>query len=369
MDEDTRTIVPPNEPARSLRISIIEGNIEGASFAITGGAILTGFALMLGANEFHLGLMSALLALSAIGQMVAAWLIGRVRRRKRLTVGVFLVSRLMWVFLGALWFLPIPPPFKLPVFLGVLFVSNFIVNIGGNTWLSWMTDLVPPEQRGRYWGKRNTINGLFCMAAGYGGSWLLDWMSALHLRAEAFALLFGLAAFWSCTALTVMSLQWEPPLRGEKPTPILKLFGTPFHDVRFRRVLLFSVLWSAVTSVASPFFGAHMITNLHMSYSTIALYSVVGGLIAAASQPLWGRLMDRTGCRPVLFLALCFCRCRRCCGWWPGRAVTGRCGWMPWWAACSGRDSGWRCSTSSSRLPRRRAAWLISGCRMSRPRW
>jgi len=58
MDKDATPAWPPGEPDRSLRISVVEGNIESCSIAITNGALLTGFALMLGANAFHLGLMS-----------------------------------------------------------------------------------------------------------------------------------------------------------------------------------------------------------------------------------------------------------------------------------------------------------------------
>ena len=299
-------LIPPGEPARSLRLSMIEGSIESCSQAITGGALVTGLALTLGANEFHLGLMSAIASVAVTGQLLAARMVSHLRRRKGLSISTAVVSRLMWAVVGVIPFFHISTEAKLWTFLGIMFASNFIGNMLGNTWLSWMTDLVTPEKRGRYFAVRNTICGLFAMASGYGASWLYDNMVANNLKKEAICLLFGLAAFWSMTAKVVMSKQWEPPMSGERPTPMWKLIRAPFLDKPYRKLLMFLIGWAAVTSVAAPFFGAHMISNLHMSFATIAVYSVVGGLITAIVQPLWGKIIDRVGCKPVLTVTL-FC--------------------------------------------------------------
>jgi predicted MFS family arabinose efflux permease len=69
---------------------------------------------------------------------------------------------------------------------------------------------------------------------------------------------------------------------------------------RFRKLLRFLVLWSMATGVAGPFFAAHMIKNLHMSFTRIAIYSILAGIMNLVTQPLWGRVIDRVGNRPVL---------------------------------------------------------------------
>jgi len=56
--------------------------------------------------------------------------------------------------------------------------------------------------------------------------------------------------------------------------------------------------------VAGPFFGAHMIKNLKMPYSVIALYSIVAGILNLSTQPLWGKIIDKLGNRPVLIFNL-----------------------------------------------------------------
>ncbi|MDM7917492.1 MAG: MFS transporter [Candidatus Eisenbacteria bacterium] len=54
------------------------------------------------------------------------------------------------------------------------------------------------------------------------------------------------------------------------------------------------------TGVASPFFAAHMIKNLRMSFSQIAIYSILAGVMNLVTLPFWGKVIDRVGNRPVL---------------------------------------------------------------------
>ncbi|HAD80995.1 MAG: hypothetical protein A2509_05055 [Candidatus Edwardsbacteria bacterium RIFOXYD12_FULL_50_11] len=294
------TALPDKEPARSLRISIIEGSFASVHIAITIGALVTGYALMLGANDFHLGLLAALSALSNVGAIFSAYLVGLLGHRKKLTIWAATLGRLLWAALCILPFLNVLAGWKLLIFFLVIFIANTSVNMANNAWLSWMTDLVPLKRRGSYFGLRSTILGAVTMAANFGAGKLYDVMKSQALQQQAFAIIFGAAAFTAVIAGIILSKQWEPPLTGEKPLPISQLFRLPFANRDFRRLLLFFVLWSMATAVAGPFFAAHMIKNLHMPFAVIAYYSIIAGILNFAFQPLWGRIIDRLGNKPVM---------------------------------------------------------------------
>jgi MFS family permease len=49
-----------------------------------------------------------------------------------------------------------------------------------------------------------------------------------------------------------------------------------------------------------------MLKNLHLDYYLISLFSIVSGTISLISQPFWGRMIDRYGCKPVLKFNLVF---------------------------------------------------------------
>ena len=292
--------MPPGEPRRSQSISILEGAFASVHIAVSLSSLVTGYALMLGANDFHLGLLSAMGALGTVGALLNAQMVGLAGRRKPLVVSAAVLSRCLWSAFCILPFLGVMPGWRLAMFFGVTLLSNILINLANNGWLSWMTDLVSIGERGRYFGKRNTILGAISMVTNYGAGKLFDWFKAQGLQPHGFAVIFGLAVLCAAVSGIILARQWEPALREERPLPPLRLLRAPFADRGFRPLLLFFILWSMATSVAGPFFGAHMIKNLKMPFSVIALYSIIAGALNLLTQPLWGRIIDRVGNKPVL---------------------------------------------------------------------
>jgi len=292
--------LPSGEPTRSLKISVIEGSFATVHIAITAGALVTGYALMLGANDFHLGLLAALNALSTVGAIFSAYLVGLLGHRKKLTVWAATLGRLAWAGLCILPFINMLPGWKLLAFFLIAFLANTSVNMANNAWLSWMTDLVPLNRRGSYFGMRSTVLGVVTMAANYGAGKFYDVMKGQGQQQLAFVIIFGGAALAAVIAGFILSRQWEPPLKGEQPMPFSELLRLPFANRDFRRLLLFFILWSMATAVAGPFFSAHMIKNLKMPFAVIAYYSIIAGILNIAFQPVWGRIIDRLGNKPVM---------------------------------------------------------------------
>jgi MFS family permease len=296
--------IPPGEPGRSRRISVVEGAFATVHATITAGSLVTAYALRAGANDFHLGLMAALTAISGAGSVLGAHWVGRLGRRKILSVLASLGGRVLWGVLCFLPFLAMPPAIRIAAFLAVVFLGNALLNGGATAWLSWMTDLVPAEGRGRFFGRRNALLGVVGMGAAWSAGKVYDHMVALGRADEGLALIFGAAVASSVIAGVILARQWEPPLAGERPRPLIETFRRPLADRDFRRLLGFLVAWAAVTGVSGPFFGAHMIRNLRMPFSVIAIYAIVAGIVSLLTQPLWGRIIDRVGNRPVMVFNL-----------------------------------------------------------------
>lgn len=291
---------PSGEPARSQRISIVEGSFASVHIAVSLSSLVTAYALMLGANDFHLGLLSAVGAAGSLGALAGAWGAGLAGSRRRMVVFAAVAGRALWTALCVLPFIPLLPGWRLPAFFSVILLSNLLVNAANNGWLSWMTDLVPLEQRGRYFGRRNTVLGAASMAVIFASGKAFDWFKAAGRPEHGFALIFGLAVACALVSGLILARQWEPAAALERPTPVHRMFGSAFRDRGFRPLLWFFILWSLATSVAGPFFGAHMIKNLGMPLGVIAFYSIIAGTVNLLVQPLWGRVIDRLGNKPVL---------------------------------------------------------------------
>jgi hypothetical protein len=293
---------PVGEPARTRRLSILEGGFATVHIAITTGPLVTAYALYLGANGFRLGLLAAATALSAVGSMLGAHAVGLLGARRRLTVVTAVAGRSLWGVLCLLPFVGLGADVRFAVFLVAIVAGNALINAGGAAWLSWMSDLVPLPLRGRYFGARNAILGAVGMAVTYGAGRAFDAFRSVGRTGTGLAWIFGMGVAFAWFSGFVLARQWDPPLTGERPRRIAETLAQPMADRSFRRLLEFLVLWSAATGVAAPFFAAHLITNLHVSLSRMALFSIVSGTLNLAMLPFWGLVIDRFGNRPVLSL-------------------------------------------------------------------
>lgn len=298
----------PAEVRRGLRISTIEGAIATVHISITGAiggsVFLTGFALLLGADSFQIGLLGALPFIGQAFQFVGAYLEERVGNRRSLVLYSALAGRLIWALLLALPFLPFLSGLELLIFFVGLACSYALNGIAGNAWLSWMSDLVPARQRGVYFGMRNTVAGIAGMASTFLAGQLLDQFRAQGDEPVGYALIFGVAVIAALGAAVLIARQPEPPIVPRQRVSLGDLLSGPLRDRSFRLFVITTTGWSLVTGVAIPFFNAYGIGQLGISFSTLALTVIVTSGVGLIFGPLLGRLMDKFGYRLVLTLCV-----------------------------------------------------------------
>ncbi|HEU5103284.1 MAG TPA: MFS transporter, partial [Roseiflexaceae bacterium] len=189
---------------------------------------------------------------------------------------------------------------RLMIFLVVLAISQALLGICSNAWTSWMSDLVPPRQRGRYFGTRNTICSLTAMGSSWLAGHMLDQYRGTSAEPVGYALIFGVATICAVAGVLVLRHQPEPPMRRSERVSIGKLLSAPLRHARFRTMSLAAAGWALAIGMPAPFYNAHGIQNLHLSFATLALFAIVTSAVTLISQPLVGRLQDRYGDKTVL---------------------------------------------------------------------
>lgn len=296
--------LPQAEVRRALRISTIEGAVATINISITGAiggsVFLTGFAMLLGASSFQLGLLGALPFMGQLAGFLGAYLEERVGNRRGLVCYAGLAGRLIWVLLLALPFLSFLSGAQLTVFFIGLAISYALHGIAANAWLSWMSDLVPPRRRGSYFGMRNTVAAIAAMATTYMAGLALDQMRGRGLETLGYALIFGVAVLAALGAAALIARQPEPPLQPRAQVRLPELIGAPLRDGPFRSFVLVNAGWAFATGIATPFFNAYGLTTLQLSFATLGLTAVVTSAVSLVFGPLVGRLQDRLGYRKVL---------------------------------------------------------------------
>lgn len=284
---------------RSLRACMAEGLVAEVITACAGGAILTGWAIYLHASPLVTGLVLALSQLAQLFQLPAAWttsLLGR-RRACVLLVGA---SRQVTLPLVALPFLPISEPARQAVLLGVAGLAAVLGVLGNNAWVSRMSDLVPKRVRGRYFGRRTALCTLGGALAAAGVGVLLDRAKAAEQTGAALALLQALASLCGVVATILMLQQHDPRPEQTRVDLGWSRFVAPLRDPAARGLCIYLISWNAAVGLAGSFFALHMLRNLKMSYTVVALHGTAVAVVRMLAAPVWGRALDKLGARPVL---------------------------------------------------------------------
>jgi MFS family permease len=274
-------------------ISIIEGVFAQFHITLTGGMFLTSFALFLKANPFQMGILTAIPSLLAGAGFFSAYIANIIGKRKTPCLLTALLGRSLFIFfvIGLIFNIRISIGF----FFVIIFFFNLLLNFSGNLWLSWMSDLIPKEERGKYFGVRNTIISGVGMIVNYLGGKILD----IYSPNQAFTIIFSVAVFFAVLAGITLSFQPEPGFE-KKSIGFKDVFLKPLKDDNFLSLIKFVSFWYLFAGIAAPFWVVHMIKNLKMAYSKIAIYGIIAGIASLVFQVFWGRLIDRVKSKPIL---------------------------------------------------------------------
>jgi MFS family permease len=289
---------------RGLRVSIVEGAFAMVYSTLGGGMFLTGLALWLGANSFQIALIAAIPPLVTGFSFLSGYLVRRVGSRKKLVIWSAGIGRSVYAILVP--FLLLRMKVSLGLFFATVALSSLIMTIAGTIWQSWISDLVPEERRGRFFGLRNAIHGILGVTTAYAAGRGMDLLKAQGYEPVGYGLAFGLAVLFGVVSTVLLFKQPEPEL---VPCPALGLSRTllgPLKEPQFSKLILFLAVWFLTGTLASPFYIVHLIRNLHFSFTAIGVYSMIGGAIGMLFQLLWGRAIDRFGSRPVTVLSFAF---------------------------------------------------------------
>jgi MFS family permease len=291
----------PAEVSRGLRISVVEGAFATGHVALTGGMFLTGLALFLGANSFQIGLLAAIPALVSVFGFAAGFLVRRAGARKGLAVWTSGIGRAAFIVLVPLLLLKLR--FGLGPFFAVILAYNVLLVTANTTWNSWMSDLVPEDRRGRFFGLRNAVLGGIAMVLTYVGGRGLDWFKTFD-EGLGYGVAYALAVGFGIASTLILARQPEPPLVPRPRVPLReRLFGPLQNEPQFRRLVVFLAVWFLTSTMASPFYIVHMIQNLKFSFASIGIYAAIGGTVGILFQLYWGWVVDRFGPKPVTLVS------------------------------------------------------------------
>ncbi|MCE5341992.1 MAG: MFS transporter [Eubacteriales bacterium] len=294
----------PTELRKNLYWVIWASTAGMLGFVVTGGPVWSAFQRqVLGANDFQLGLISAIPFAASVIQIFASYLMEKWRNRRFLFLFFGLLGRSFWILIGLVPYLF--PQFNVDlriwlvvVFVVMVFGGNSFVNVGFG---SLMGDLVPMRIRGSYFGARQMFSLASGVIAGLLISAMIDKVGipgyTIVLILAGVSMLLDVSCFFF--------VKWPPmPEKSDVPASLFAMIREVFQNKNFVKLIVFYSIWLFAANIAGPFWNIYMLEDLQMSFTQMSLYTqIVSNIATVLVISRWGRLIDRYGNKPIMQMA------------------------------------------------------------------
>jgi hypothetical protein len=288
--------VPP-QATNSFRFSLY----NAVNFQITLGAPMVLYAKSLGGSATTIGIVASLAPLMTVLQLPTAYFIPKIGYKGFVLFGWTIRAGLLFILaiLPLLRFLP--AMVQIELMLISLFMFNVVRGISTGAWLPWLTALVPANARGAFLRSDQLhmqCGGMLAVAI----STVVLWSGG---RPWQFSLLFvisGLAGMLSLHFVRqIPDIEiGEQAKSSGQPVPWLEILKYP----PFTKLLVFNVVYNWVVGGLAAFVIAFLEGRAGYTAGQVLAVSLAASVGAFTSVPFFGLVLERTGSKPLLRLAM-----------------------------------------------------------------
>lgn len=304
-DSDSLT---KEETEKALSNMMKQGVTVQVKLTFTESIFLVGFALLLGAPNTVIGILAAIPSMAQLLQIPAVYLIAKAGSRRRLNYITQLGNRLAIL---AMVLIPTLSGFGsgLLLLVVVVAVQALFTALGSPSWNSWLRDLVPVEELGRFFSKRMALSGVVAVIASLvGGAFVGLWgTSSSYFQLRAYSFLFFVAFLAGMAAIFFTVSTPEPKtIVAQNTTKFSELVARPFGDSNFRNLLWFSAAWTFSTGLAAPFFAVYLLSGdyLGLGMPLATGLTALTQLVSIMFYRFWGRYTDRFSNKSIMRVAV-----------------------------------------------------------------
>jgi Major Facilitator Superfamily len=288
--------IPP-QATNSFRFSLF----NAVNFQITLGAPMVLYAKALGGSATTIGIVASLAPLMTILQLPTAYFIPKVGYKGFVLFGwsVRAVLLFMLAILPLLVFLP--AAIQTQLMLVCLFLFNVVRGISTGAWLPWLTALVPANARGAFLRSDQfhmQCGGMLAIAI----ATIVLWSGGEPWQFSLLFIVSGLAGMLSLHFVRkIPDIEiGEQAKSSGQPVPWLQILKYP----PFAKLLIFNVVYNWVVGGLAAFVIAFLEGRAGYTAGQVLAVSLAAAVGAFATVPFFGLILERTGSKPLLRLAM-----------------------------------------------------------------
>ena len=288
------------EVNKGLSLVIVEGMTTEAMVVFTQGAFLIALALLMGASNFQIGLLSSLPIFTNVFQLVSIWLVRRFNNRRAISVVCSLIARLPLLIIGFIVIYAANENAINFILFFLLFHYAFS-SISGPSWNAWMKDLVPENKLGAFFSQRGRTSQILNVTLSIILALTVDYIKHHYARFELnmYGIMFIAGGIIGICGVFLLYKTPEPHSRLSQQN-IFTLLKKPLTNSNFVKLLVFNAAWVFSINIAIPFFTVFMMKSLGLPLSYIISLTIISQVSSILTIRLWGKFADRYSNKTII---------------------------------------------------------------------
>ncbi len=264
------------------------------------GFIFVNYALSLGVAKEKMGYFTSLVSIACLFQMLALMLSPYILNKKRYALTLGFVEPV--IMIAAVLTAPlVPPGWRLPFVTLAVFMAAALLHLTKPTTDDWISASIPDGIRGRYLGRRMQLQSFALIATTIVSGFMAERVD--RSASWDWALLMTVGGLFGVLAIRAMARASMPDVSSAARV-CWRDFGAVVRDRPFRLCVAGYLCISLPFFVACPYYQVFYLRVLQLNESVIAALIAGYYIMRIVCLPMLGRLTDRVGVRPVLWLTL-----------------------------------------------------------------
>ncbi|MGQ9855452.1 MAG: MFS transporter [Fervidobacterium sp.] len=271
---------------KTMKLSVLEGALYTLAFNATQGFVYSTLALYYDFDPLLVSVLAVLPATSQLIQFLTPMIYKLIPSKQKAIFWLALIARTGFIVLP----ISIIARIRNDVIVAIPFVVfNILNSLVGSLWTSAMKNIVPEEQRNRYFGMRNTIATFAGLIA-----WVLYSLILQYFERElALLLIYSVSSVIFIVTAYLLYLHDIPETKVAEYSLLMPL-GT-LKNKKFRNFLLFVFIWNFAIQFAGPFFSYFEVSQLKVPYSYLGVLNVVNSVLAMFFYTFYGKVTSNIG--------------------------------------------------------------------------
>lgn len=275
----------------------------GTAFAyLTSGVYLSGLAMLMNAGDVVISYLSIIVNICGVLILLFAPFLERFKSRKRLTIGLTVLSRLFTFFIVMIPAF-VPAKIQLAIFLPTV-VLAFTLQAQTTVVLNqWMMGFIEEKRSGRYISLRQTLALVVTVILSVTGGYWMDFMQGKY---TGFVILFAVAGIMGGCEIVLLvrtpdSELYQPSNRCGSLKDMIRF---PLKNKSFAGFVFYVFAFYLILYIGDSYTMVYMMKYLALPYSTVTILYMIIALPQIFILGIWGKLSDKYGHEFVLKISI-----------------------------------------------------------------